>query len=147
MLRGAGFLVLWLALSGSAAPADVAAGLAASALGAWASLRLAPPEGGPRFRPLAMAHLFLRLPAQVLVAGIDVARRALAPRMRIAPGLVPFTPHAAGRRADLFLALSSLLPGTLPAAPGTIHALDTTRPVAAELAAEEARFARATGHR
>jgi multicomponent Na+:H+ antiporter subunit E len=148
--RGALLFGLWLVVSGSLAPADLAMGLMAAALGAWASLRLAPAGPGTAPRPLALATLLLRLPVQALLAGTDVALRALSPRPKLRAGLVAFAPRLpAGPRRDAFLALTSLLPGTLPAGPRgkgvAIHALDTAQPVAEDIAAEEARFARATG--
>ena len=56
-----------------------------------------------------------------------------------------------GGARSAFQALSSLLPGSLPTgtdADGAlvVHCLDTREPVAANLAAEEALFMRATGH-
>lgn len=150
-LRGAALLGLWLVLTGSLAPADLAMGVVAAALGAWASLVLAPPRPGPAMRPMALAVLLLALPWQVLRAGVDVALRALAPVPRIRPGLLPFAPALPpGPTRDGFLALSALLPGTVPAGEASggavaIHALDIAAPVGADLAREEARFARALG--
>ncbi len=145
-LRGAGLFGLWVVLGGGLGPADLAMGVFAAALGTWASLRLAPPVPGPAPRPVALAALLLMLPLRMLLAGTQVALRALSPHMGLQPGLVPFAPRLPeGPPRDAFLALSSLLPGTVPATPGMIHALDTRQTVAAELAAEEARFARATG--
>jgi multicomponent Na+:H+ antiporter subunit E len=56
----------------------------------------------------------------------------------------------AGTARDGFCAWVSLLPGTLPMgeqADGTllIHCLDTAQPIAAQLAAEEARYISAIG--
>jgi multicomponent Na+:H+ antiporter subunit E len=110
------------------------------------SLRLAPP--GPGIDPVAALRLLAALPGAALRAGWDVARRALSPGMALQPGLVPHRlglPPGPGR--DGFLALASLLPGTLPAgtpdAQGVvpIHALDTAQPIAAALARDEARYA------
>jgi multisubunit Na+/H+ antiporter MnhE subunit len=80
-----------------------------------------------------------------------VARLALLPGAALRPALVPCaTTLPDGTPRDLFLALMSLAPGTLPAgtdADGRIlvHALDADQPVAAEFAAEAALFARAHG--
>ncbi len=143
--RAAGCLGLWLVLAGGWG--DLAVGVAAAGLGAWASLRIAPPGAGAGLRPAALGRLLLRLPGEVLGAGWAVARLALDPRRAPpAPGLVAYAPTLPpGPARDAFLALSSLLPGTLPAreAPGgvvAIHALDTGAPIAAAMAAEEARF-------
>jgi multicomponent Na+:H+ antiporter subunit E len=56
----------------------------------------------------------------------------------------------AGIARDGFTAFASLMPGTLPVeseAGGAllVHCLDTDQPVAAQMAAEAARFARAIG--
>ena len=133
-MRAAGLFGLWLVLTGSLAPADLAMGAVATAFGAWASARLLPQA--PRLRWWAL----WRLPGQMLVAGTDVAWRAVS--LRIAPGMVPYAPALDGAERDAFLAVSALLPGTLPAAPGLIHAIDTTAPVAQRMAAEEARYTR-----
>lgn len=146
--RGAIFFAFWVVLIGWR-PADLAAGLAAAGLAAWASVRLLPP-GGRRPRPAALALLAARFLGQSVVAGWDVARRALDPRLPIKPGFVAYPvrlPPGAGRGA--FASLSSLLPGTVPCGEddGAIvyHCLDVDQPVAAQLAAEEALLARALG--
>lgn len=152
-LRGLALFGLWLVIDGGAAPADLAMGLLAAALASWASLRLLPPMAAPR--PLALAHLLLlRLPWQAARAGLDVALRALSPgRPLLRPGLLPYAPALPpGLARDSFLALSALLPGTVPAGPPDpadrvpIHALDTAQPVADSLAREEAAFAAALRH-
>jgi multicomponent Na+:H+ antiporter subunit E len=72
--------------------------------------------------------------------------------MPLRPGFVTYAPMLpAGTPRDAFCALASLLPGTLPVdtdADGAllIHCLDVRQPVAAQLAKEEALFARAIGH-
>ncbi len=134
MVRAAGLFGLWLVLTGSLAPADLAMGAVAAGIGAWASMRLLPAP------PLLRWAALWRLPGQMLVAGTDVAWRAVT--LRIAPGLVPYRPKLEGAERDAFLAVSALMPGTVPAAPGAIHAIDTTAPVAAQMAAEEARYTR-----
>ena len=144
------FLGFWLALIGFS-QTDLAVGLPAAAAAVWVSLRLLPPSSGGRLSYGAIAVLVLRLPWQSLVAGIDVARRALDPRMPLRTGFVAFpTRLPRGPSRDAFRALMSLQPGTLPVSAednGDIlfHCLDTTQPVAAQLAAEEARFLRILG--
>jgi multicomponent Na+:H+ antiporter subunit E len=148
-LRAAVLLGLWCALAG-AAPADLPAGVAAAAIGAWASLRLLRPVGAS-IRPTALARLLLHLPIKAIGAGIAVARLALDPRRRPTPRTIAWTPRLPpGRARDAFLAYASLLPGTLPAGDGPggivlIHALDGEAGVAAAMSAEEALFARAFG--
>lgn len=151
LLRAAALLGLWLLLIG-AAPADLPAGLVAAALGAAASVRLLPPARR-RPRPAAWLALAARLLLQALVAGADAARRALDPRLPLRPGTVSVPLELRpGPRRDVFCALTSLMPGTLPAgldADGAllVHALDLSRPVATRLTEDEARFARALGER
>ncbi|CAH2602347.1 Sodium:proton antiporter [Rhodovastum atsumiense] len=149
--RLGGCFGLWLVLSGGGA-ADMPVGILAAGLAAWASLRLLPPAGPARLRLPALAGLVLRFPVQSLAAGIDVARRALAPTLALRPGILahPWALPPGPARAA-FATLSSLLPGSVPAgsddgATLAVHCLDTGQPVLARLATEEARFARALGH-
>ena len=150
VVRCSGFLGLWIVWIG-AAPADLAAGLAAAAVAAWASLRLVPPVGG--VRPLALLALVPRFLWQSVVAGLDVARRAVDPRLPLRPGFVRYRPGLApGLARNAFATLTSLLPGTVPAHDDgqtlLYHCLDLDQPVAAQLSAEELRLARAlTGAR
>jgi multicomponent Na+:H+ antiporter subunit E len=145
--RAVGFLVCWLVLAGID-PGDLPAAAVAVAAATFVSLRLLPP-GGRRLSPLGVARLALRFPFQAVIAGVDVARRALDPRLPLRPGFVTYTPRLPpGNARDAFCALASLMPGTLPAdtnPDGTllIHCLDIDQPAAAQLAVEEARFMRA----
>lgn len=148
--RGVGFLVLWLALDGfdiGDLPAAVVAAVAAT----LASLRLLPPSAG-QLSPSGVAALVLRFPFQAIAAGVDVARRALDPRLPLRPGFVTFAPRLSpGLARDEFCALASLMPGTLPADTnddGTVlvHCLDVDQPAAERLRMEEALFIRALGN-
>lgn len=149
--RGAGFLLLWLVLAGFHA-GDLPAIVVAVGVATWASLRLLPPRPG-RISLSGLAWLALRFPGQSLLAGIDVAARALNPRLKLRPGLVvyrPALPQGVGR--DAFCALASLMPGTLPAdtdADGAllVHCLDIDQPVLAQLRTEETLFMHALGKR
>jgi multicomponent Na+:H+ antiporter subunit E len=139
-------LVLWVALIGSA-PQDLIAGLPAAVAAAWVSLLLMPPTAsGVAWG--ALMRFVLTVPWRSLVAGIDVAVRALDPRMPLRCGNVAFaTRLPPGAARDMFAAAMSLQPGTLPigTAPDgrmLVHCLDTGQPVAAQLAAEETRFLR-----
>jgi multicomponent Na+:H+ antiporter subunit E len=147
--RAALLLAFWLMISGWA-PADLPIGLAAVAGATWISLRFSPPGGSqPRIAALAsLAASFLR---QSIVSGVDVAWRALNPKLQLRPGFVtcPLRLPSGGARSA-FCALSSLMPGTLPT--GTdengallVHCLDVGQPVAASLTAEESLFIRAVG--
>jgi len=143
------FFAFWLMVSGWAL-ADLPVGLAAVAGATWTSLRFLPPgESRLRLAPLvALAMSFFR---QSMVSGMDVAWRALSPRVQLRPGFVPCPLRLPpGGERSAFCALSSLLPGTLPT--GTdesgallVHCLDVGQPVAANLAAEERLFIRAVG--
>src|SRR6516162_604552 len=57
--------------------------------GIWASLLLLSP-GQWRLDPVALSKLSLRFAIQSIVAGIDVARRALDPRMPLRAGFVNY---------------------------------------------------------
>jgi len=149
--RAAAFLVLWLILVGGRNPADRPAIVMAVVAATWASLRLLPP-GRARLSPVAFARFVLRFLRQSIVAGADVAWRALDPRLPLRPGFVVYRPHLPpGPALDAFCALTSLAPGTLPAGPDdsgaiVVHCLDVGQPVASHLAADEALFTRALGH-
>ncbi|HME25141.1 MAG TPA: Na+/H+ antiporter subunit E [Acetobacteraceae bacterium] len=147
LVRAAGFFVLWLVLAG-VDPGDLPAAAVAVAGATFVSLRLLPPSGR-RLSPLGLTRLALRFPIQAVIAGVDVARRALDPRLPLRPGFVTYSPRLpAGNARDAFCALASLMPGTLPAdtnADGTllVHCLDIGQPAAEQLAVEEALFMRA----
>jgi multicomponent Na+:H+ antiporter subunit E len=117
IVRGAGFLALWIVLIGLD-PLDLAVGVVTAAVATWVSLRLLPPETH-RVRLAAVPALALRFVWQSLVAGVDVARRAFAPRL---PGTVPVRDDERGLE---------------------YHCLDVGQPVTEQLAAEEDAVARA----
>jgi multicomponent Na+:H+ antiporter subunit E len=144
--RAAGFLAFWLMLSGGN-PADLPVGAFAAAMATWTSLRLLPP-GQWSFRPVALSQLVLRFFRQSIGAGIDVAWRALDPRLPLRPGFVVYPVRfPPGTARNVFTALTSLLPGTVPAGDESgqlvYHCLDVDQPVVSQLAAEEAALSRA----
>jgi multicomponent Na+:H+ antiporter subunit E len=147
--RAAVFLVFWVLLTGFKA-ADLAVGALAALLAAWVSLHLLPP-GGWKLLPVRLAGYALRFLYQSIIAGADVAWRALDPRMPLRPGFVVYRSKLpAGTVRDGFCTVSSLLPGTLPSGTDaddalSIHCLDTAQPIAEQLALEEARFVAAIG--
>ncbi len=147
VIRTAFLFVLWLALAG-VDPMGAAVGLLAAGLAARASLRLRPPDHW-RVRPAALGRLAVAFLYQSVVAGIDVAVRAMGPNPRLRPGIVACTLRTPpGTARNLFCAMSSLLPGTVPTgfdAQGRllVHCLDTNQPVAADMAREEALLAKA----
>ena len=149
--RGATYLVVWMVIAGGDAD-DILPGLGAAALATWASLRLMPPDPlGGSVRWLEALSLFARFVRVSVLAGLDVARRALAPRMRLAPGYVNYRPQLPPSDArSLFQAMTSQMPGTIPSGTepsGSIayHCLDASQPVAEQLAEEESRLLDALG--
>lgn len=147
--RAAGFFGFWVLLGG-VAPADLVAGVVAALLATWASLRLLPPRGR-RPQLTAAARLTGRFLLQSVVAGADIAWRALHPRLPLRPGLVRYrTRIAPGPPRTAFCTLASLVPGTLPCgSEGTgtllVHCLDVASPSAEELAIEESLLRQALG--
>ena len=144
--RGAGFLALWIVLIGLD-PLDLAVGVFTAAAATWVSLRLLP-TGSLRLRFAALPGLALGFVRQSVVAGLDVARRAFAPRLPLKPGFVVYrTRYPRGPARNAFASLTSLLPGTVPCRDDEqglqYHCLDVGQPVAEQLAAEEDAVARA----
>ncbi len=147
--RGVIFLGFWLLLAGPD-PTDLAAGVFAAAAATWTSVRLLPPSDR-RLRFAALAQLAWRFRQQSLIGGWDVARRALDPRLPLRPGFITYLvriPPGTARHA--FGALTSALPGTLPAGideHGALvyHCLDVGQPVAAQLAIDEELLFRVLG--
>ncbi|MCI4680122.1 Na+/H+ antiporter subunit E [Rhodoblastus acidophilus] len=148
-VRSAFFFGLWLVVAGWS-PKDLPVGLFAAGGAGYVSLLLLPPGGAhPQIFPLfALLGRFLR---GSVVAGFDVARRALSPQLDIDPGFVvyPLT-IAPGVARNAFSLNQSLQPGTLPTGEEGgrlfVHGLDIAQPIAANLAADEAAFKKATGH-
>jgi len=145
--RGTAFFLLWMLLMQSLKRADLAVGVLASVGATSVSLRLLPPSsGGLRFgRLLALLPHFAW---ESVLAGVDVARRALHPGMPLRPGFVScplgFPP---GFARNTFATITSLLPGSVAAGEveGEIvyHCLDTTSPVVEQIWKEERLLARA----
>lgn len=148
--RAAAFYALWVVLIGTA-PGDLAFGVAAAAAATWASVALTPPST-TRIHLGAALALLPRFAWQSLAAGFDVALRALAPRVRLAPGFIRFAVKAPrGPARNAFAMYTSLMPGTLPAADeeGALvyHCLDGNPEVAVQLAADERRLAEVVADR
>jgi multicomponent Na+:H+ antiporter subunit E len=147
--RFAFFLCVWLIVANWKI-ADLPVGVAASTLALWISLALVP-RGDVSLRLVPLAVLAFRLVSFSIVAGIDVARRALLPRLDLNPGFVavPLTLEP-GTSRNAFLVYQSLQPGTLPTgAEGDelqVHCLDTSQPVVESVAADEALLKKAIDH-
>jgi multicomponent Na+:H+ antiporter subunit E len=145
LVRGLCFFALWVVLMPSAKPADLFVGLLAAIIATTASLRLLERTAGHvRFGVLLafMPHFLW----QSVLAGVDVARRALAPRMALRTGFVTYrTAFPPGLARVEFAMITSLLPGSVPAGETEdaiiYHCLDTAQPIAQQMAAEEQRLA------
>jgi len=147
LMRAALYFAVWIVIDQSAKPANLAFGVLATIAATWVSLKLLPPSSG-RVR---LGRLLLLLPRflwQSLVAGIDVARRAFAPGLPLAPGFVDYpTGLPRGSARNAFELISSLMPGSVPTgetdAAIEYHCLDTSQPVVEQLAVEERAYAAA----
>jgi len=151
LIRFTIFLALWLLLD-EGKLAGLVIGLPAAALTTWISLRLLSPSR-VRLRPMAVLSLSWHFVWSSVVAGVDVAWRAFHPQLPLRTGFVTCECKIpAGTRRDFFLSMSSLMPGSLPVEEGVdgrivLHCLDTTQPLIAQMADNEARLARALGGR
>ena len=149
LVRAAGFFAFWLVIAGIK-PVDMVVGAITAIIATKLSLYLLPP-GQMKVAPGALAFLVLRFLYQSVVAGVDVARRALDPRLPLRPGFVTYKPRLpAGLKRDAFCTMTSLLPGTLPCGPAgqdglLVHCLDVSQPMQEQLATEEALFCDALG--
>jgi multicomponent Na+:H+ antiporter subunit E len=147
LARAAMLFGLWMVIDQSVKPGNLVVGLLATVGATWVSLRLLPPING-RVKFLALLMLLPRFLWQSLVAGLDVARRAFDPRLPLATGFIQYPvglPRGSARNA--FELISSLLPGSVPSDESETaieyHCLDVAQPVIAQLAAEEAAYAKA----
>jgi multicomponent Na+:H+ antiporter subunit E len=146
MVRGAltrvvCFLAFWIIIAGTGT-ADLIVGALAAIIVSWASLRLLPPASNR----VSFAAICMFVPAflyQSVVAGADVAWRALAPRLRLQPGFVIYPMHLPpGAAQSAFCTVTSLLPGTLPSGCDErgnliVHCLDESQPIVEQLRNEE----------
>jgi multicomponent Na+:H+ antiporter subunit E len=142
------FFVIWLVLTAGAVSA-LPFGLAAAFGATWMSLRLLPPGS----RNASLFRLAAALPAilaRVIWGAVDVARRALDPKLPMDAGWIAYRtrlPRGSARIA--FCSETSLLPGSLATgADGDtlhIHTLDIGQDIAAQLRREEERIARVAG--
>ena len=134
-------------------PKGLAVGLLALPLAAWGSLVLEPP-GRVRPRPLALLRFLPFCVWRALAGGLDVARRALQPRLPLSPGRLRTRSRLPRGPARFFLtSMVSLVPGTLAVEEEgdtlTLHLLDVSPPSKAAALAQlrdlEARVARVFG--
>ncbi len=151
LLLWAGSFLLWVVLAGPAWP-DLVAGVFVAASAAWISLLLGfdTPAHPPRLG--AWGGFLLRFLGETVHAGADVAWRVAQPSVPLDPGWIrhPYR-LPAGADRELFLSISSLVPGSLPCGEESgkevVHCLDLRQPVGAALAASERRLALAQGRR
>jgi multicomponent Na+:H+ antiporter subunit E len=142
VVRGISLLVVWILIAGPGL-SDLRVGIAAAALATWVSLILRPPVI-ERIRFVPLIRLAVRLLFDSVLAGSDIARRALDPRLPLNPGLIRYGfALAPGPVRAVFSTITCLVPGTLSVGPAPdgallVHCLDVTQPVAAGLARDEA---------
>ena len=143
VVRGMVFFGLWLALIGTA-PKHWPLGVLAAAAASWSTLMLWPGQG--RLSAPGLIRFSLRFLPQAVVAGLDVASRAFAPKLSLNPGLVCYpTALPPGFSRGGLCAVMSLQPGKLPvnSAEATtllVHCLDVETAVLAEMVADETAF-------
>lgn len=124
-------------------------GIPVIALATYASYRLQPSRSTLP-RPLATLRFLGFFLFQSLHAGVDVARRALGPGMRLAPALIEYRSRLpSGAPRVLLVDTLNLLPGTLTAELRDdivcLHVLDANLPIEAEVQAVERHIAAVFG--
>lgn len=139
--RGLMFLAIWMVLMPSLKPADLAFGALATFCATWTSLHLLPREAG-HLRMRALLAVVPHFLWQSVLAGVDVARRALSPGMPMNSGFVSCAVgFPRGLARNEFASIMSLLPGSVPVGEteGAIvyHCLDVSEPLALHMAEEE----------
>ena len=148
VLRPAAFALLWIVLTEGELQGWWF-GLVAVPLATVLSQRLLPARGRAGLELLATVRLAGFFAWQSVVGGVDVARRALDPRLPIRPGLLDIDlRHADTSTALSFAALVSLLPGTICVHiddRACIHVVDTSQDIPARLRVAEQRIADAIG--
>lgn len=145
--RAALLFGLWIVLDQRFTPGNLLVGGIATVAATALSLWLLPPSAG-RVRLGALLWLLPRFLWQSLRAGIDVAWRVFHPALPVQLGFVSYPvglPRGAARNA--FELISSLMPGSVPTDENEhaieYHVLDTSQPVAEQLAAEEQVYSKA----
>lgn len=144
LLYGLLMALIWWTLTGGDAEAWWF-GLPAVMIAALTSAMLSP-RGGRRIRIRGLVTFVAFFLLESVRGGIDVALRALHPRLPIAPAFVRYNFRLSEGPGRVFLVNTiSLLPGTLSAelrdAEVMVHALDERMPVARNLGALEDRVA------
>lgn len=141
-------LVLWLVLTLNE-PSALLVGVLAAAISSAISMQLLPPDG----RQVRLATVVRLAPGFAwtsLLGGLDVARRALHPRLPLNPQWIAYPIRLPPGAARVSLGNElSLMPGTL-AAGGRgntlyVHCLDSRQAVEKQIAEEEQRVAETIG--
>ncbi|MCO5169692.1 MAG: Na+/H+ antiporter subunit E [Planctomycetes bacterium] len=144
--RAACYALAWAALT-HGDPGSWVIGAPAVLLAALAGVGLSARAPAAALRPRALLPFVTHFLSRSLTGGVDVARRALDPRLPLSPGLIehPLRLPPDGPAAVFFVDLVSLLPGTLCAgvdgARLTVHVIDQALPNADELRRLEERVA------
>ncbi|WP_052063816.1 Na+/H+ antiporter subunit E [Nitrincola sp. A-D6] len=116
----------WWALT-EGDPSSWMIGLPAVVLGVSVSFCLSTP-GNHRFWLPALPRFLLYFLTTSLIAGIDIARRTLSPRLPLVSIMLPFETSLEGLPRWLLMSSLSLMPGTLSVRSGSdgllIHSLD-----------------------
>lgn len=139
---------LWLVLTEGAVAPIAASLIVAPAL--LAAFLLGRPPGA-RLRLVGLLRFIPFFLWESLRGGIDVAWRALNPRMPLAPALVEYPLRLTDRRERVLLAnVLSLVPGTASAELGKdrirLHVLDVRLPIERTVRRAEANVAAVFGH-
>lgn len=143
-VRSTVLALLWWFIAEGRADAWVVGAPAALAVAA-ASVRFAPPSGGA-LRPWPALRLVAWFLVRSLLAGADVALRALRPDLPLAPAFIRVPLRLADPGARVVLAdVLSLLPGTLSTAFDgdalLLHVLDERQPTERQVRVLEERLA------
>lgn len=135
----------WILAEGD--PSSWALGVPTVALAVWASRQYGDTSAAPMLRYQAIPGFAWFFASRSLLAGVDVARRTLAPSLPIAPHLQSLrTTLPSGLPRVLLVAVLSLMPGSLGVSLDddeiVLHVLDARTDVLADVRRTEARIAR-----
>ena len=135
------FSLVWLILAGGEA---LPLGAVVVPAACWLSFRLLPRTGS--LRPAHLVATALGFVWRSLLGGLDVARRALDPRLPLDPGWVDVEVDLPDGGKVALGGELSLMPGTLVAGSDgrrlLVHVLDRGQDVARSVRVEEARLGR-----
>jgi multicomponent Na+:H+ antiporter subunit E len=138
----------WILTEGD--PTSWTIGAPTVALAVWVSHRSAASAAAPMLRVRAIPGFALFFASRSLLAGLDVARRTVSPKLPIAPRLLAMpTTLPAGLPRVLLVAVLSLMPGSLGVSLEdeqiVLHVLDAREDVMSDVRRTETRIARLFG--